>query len=318
MDTEELASLLINVGINAHALSGDKVSLTAKIGSNPMLELRYWNDTPGMVTVNADVRVRHSKTNYYHIGETDLDAGFWQLSERFYLSNLKLKRGDVKIGLRHDGFNVNSLKKDEYTTYRYDSYVGRQSFLALFADGLRDTFDDRYFPGSGMRAGGEYRLVFAGSNIGSPVHILSAHFSKVWGLGSGLALVPAAYVRAIFSETTPFPLMNMAGGVMEGKFIDQQMPFVGINYIALASDMAMSVDLPLRYNFAPNQYASVHVAALLQNDDFRELFGKGIQINTGLALEYGYNTFFGPVRANVHWSDVTGRLGAYLSLGFDF
>ena len=318
MDTEELASLLINVGINAYALSGDKLSLTTKIGSNPMVELRYWNDTPGMATLNADIRVRHSKTNYYHIGEADLDAGFWQLSERFYVSNLNLKSGDVKAGLRHDGFNVNSLKKDEYTTYRYDSYVGKQSFLSMFVEGLRDTFDDRYFPDSGMRVGGEYSLVFAGSNIGSPVHILSAHFSKVWGVGPDVAFVPAVYARGIFSETTPFPLMNMAGGAMAGKYIDQQMPFIGINYIALARDMAMSFDMPVRYNFAPNHYASLHAAVLLQNDDFRELFGKGIQINTGLALEYGYNSFLGPLRVNVHWSDITQRVGAYLSLGFDF
>ena len=318
MDTEELASLLINIGINAYALSGDKLSLTAKIGSNPMVELRYWNDTPGMATLNADMRVRHSRTNFYHIGESELDAGFWQVTERFYVSNMKMKSGEVKVGLRHDGFNVNSLKKDAYTTYRYDSYVGSQSFLSMFVDGLRDTFDDRYYPSSGMKAGGEYRLVFAGNNIGSPVHILSSHFSKVWDLGADFALVPSLYARAIFSETTPFTLMNMAGGTMAGKYIDQQIPFIGINYIALTSDMTASVDLPLRYNFAPNHYASLHVAALLQNDDFRELFEKGIKINTGVALEYGYNSFFGPLRANIHWSDITHRIGAYISLGFDF
>ena len=37
----------------------------------------------------------------------------------------------------------------------------------------------------------------------------------------------------------------------------------------------------------------------------------------GAALELGYDSVVGPVKANVHWSDFIG-LGAYVSVGFDF
>ena len=38
----------------------------------------------------------------------------------------------------------------------------------------------------------------------------------------------------------------------------------------------------------------------------------------GFALEYSYNTIFGPITANVNWSDVLHTVGLYLSFGYNF
>jgi len=38
----------------------------------------------------------------------------------------------------------------------------------------------------------------------------------------------------------------------------------------------------------------------------------------GFAIEYSYNTIFGPITANVNWSDVIHRVGLYLSFGYNF
>ena len=38
----------------------------------------------------------------------------------------------------------------------------------------------------------------------------------------------------------------------------------------------------------------------------------------GLALEYAYNSIVGPIRANIHWSDLVNAPGFYLAIGYDF
>ena len=38
----------------------------------------------------------------------------------------------------------------------------------------------------------------------------------------------------------------------------------------------------------------------------------------GFGLGYAYDTIVGPFKAIVHWSTMTRKVGAYLSLGFDF
>ena len=38
----------------------------------------------------------------------------------------------------------------------------------------------------------------------------------------------------------------------------------------------------------------------------------------GFGLGYAYDTIVGPLKAIVHWSSMTRKVGAYLSFGFDF
>ena len=42
----------------------------------------------------------------------------------------------------------------------------------------------------------------------------------------------------------------------------------------------------------------------------------------GAGIEYAYDAFFGPVKADFHWSninmDVNGGLGFYISIGYNF
>ena len=42
----------------------------------------------------------------------------------------------------------------------------------------------------------------------------------------------------------------------------------------------------------------------------------------GAGVEYAYNAFFGPVKADLHWSnisrDINGGIGFYISIGYNF
>ena len=38
----------------------------------------------------------------------------------------------------------------------------------------------------------------------------------------------------------------------------------------------------------------------------------------GAGLSYAYNSIVGPLKLQIHWSNLTQRVGAYLSLGYNF
>ena len=57
----------------------------------------------------------------------------------------------------------------------------------------------------------------------------------------------------------------------------------------------------------------------MQSEKINDLFDVDkSQLNFGFALEYAYNSIIGPIRANIHWSDINKSVGFYLGIGFDF
>ena len=56
-----------------------------------------------------------------------------------------------------------------------------------------------------------------------------------------------------------------------------------------------------------------------ESQEIKEFFdSETSQTYYGLALEYAYRSIIGPIRANVHWSDLNNSVGFYLGIGLDF
>ena len=317
IDSEELVSLLINLGYNKYKLQGNKFDLTTRISSNPYVKAHYYNESPHRPTVNAEVNFRYTDFNLYHIGAAALAAKYVNSRQELYISNIKLIHLAFKMGLRNDFYSITSLKSDSNSDY--SSYVGRHDYVTAFATGVLDTFDHGYYPSKGTRAKLDYNFVFAeaGQRL-DPVHAISFSASKVFKTGERTALIPSFYVRSLFGKDIPFPYMNMLGGSIAGRYVDQQIPFMGINYASTGDRHVAVLDLNFRYKLAKNQYASLHGAYLKSDNLIIEQIKPSFPEHWGVALEYGYRTIFGPFRVNLHWSDLTRRVGLYASMGYDF
>ena len=72
----------------------------------------------------------------------------------------------------------------------------------------------------------------------------------------------------------------------------------------------------LRYQILRNNYVTAAFNFSRDFYSFRQ-FETGENLY-GFGLGYDYETVVGPVKALVHWSSMTRKVGAYLSLGFDF
>lgn len=127
-------------------------------------------------------------------------------------------------------------------------------------------------------------------------------------------------MRFLIGEDVPLIYSNYIGGTMNGRYMDQQIAFYGIDNVAMMrKDLAI-----LRGNFRFRLSQSNYITAIFNYAasadsllDFADSEGN-VSTVCGAALKYTYNSVLGPISADLHWSTQSNRLGAFLSIGFDF
>ncbi len=335
MDTVEWASMLFNLGLNTNRLTGSKFNVTAKLGQNLKAGVHYSYNLPGLPTINFDgtvVRYKGSLTSQSGGEGVMVEAPLWGHKETFYLTNVNWSRANFKLGL-----------KNEYYSFRRNSYLGalieaiagqralKGDYIGAFAQGHWYSFDDHYYPsrGSSVSFSINYDFIQTGVPSYTPVLSFGLDYKKVFPLGERLAIIPDLHFRNIInngSYTDDYGLdikhwsimhINVVGGDFPGRYVEQQVPFFGINHTILASDYLASAVLELRCNPYKKFYVSA-LAGALESSSAIDTFITGFDPDcAAFGLELGYNFIGGPVKLQGHWSKAY-RWGIYAAIGFDF
>ena len=316
VDTEEIVSVLLNFGYNAHKMYGHSVDYTVKISTNPYMTLKWSYDAPKIPTLNAAASLRVTDMNALKFGDNKLSLNFLHSRQEFYMSNLKWRWFDIKAGVRNDIFNIRNVKSEQIIG-DYDFTQLSNDFVSLFADARSETFDDGYFPTKGFTAGAGYSWTFAGfpTRI-NRFHTVAADAKVVAPVGDVVAVLPYFNARALFGTDIPVAYFNAIGGTIAGRYVDQQIPFIGITNLAAMKSILTVYGLDLRFRLARNHYLTGIVNYARDCDHFR-YYGQGPGY-FGAGVEYAYDTIFGPIKGNIHWSSITRKAGVYLSAGFNF
>ena len=317
LDTEEVVSVLLNVSLNAHKLQGSIFDFTGRISTNPQFKFHYTYNSPKSPTLNATASVRWTGMNLLDYTSSKFNLDYLNVRQEFYLSNINWSLFDIQLGLRNDYFNLRSLYSSGGIFGDYDQDQMRNDYISLFLNARADTFDNGYFPHTGFTAGVSYGWTFAGFPYRfNNFHAVQADAKGVVNVGRVLSIIPSAWVRFLFGEDVPLPYVNCVGGSIPGRYIDQQMPFVGVNNLALARNILTAARVDFRFNVARNHYLSGMVNYMRDSDDFKSYMnGPGF---IGAGLGYAFNTVLGPLQATLHWSSLTDRVGFYVGFGYYF
>ena len=314
-DTEEIVSVLLNIGLNAHKLHGHMFDLTAKISANPYVNLHWSYDMPKIPTLNGSVSVRWTDLGLLNFGNNRLSFNYLSAKQELYLSNIKWKQVDVKGGLRNEIVSVRNIKSQ--MPGDYDSKLLSNDFVSAFIDAGTYTFDDGYFPTRGVDAGLSYTWTFTGfPNRFHNFHTLTADAKVVIPAGDIFAFIPSFNFRFLLGKDIPIPYFNAVGGSLASRYVDQQMPFVGVTHLSAMKNILTVFRTDFRFRLARNHYMKAIVNYARDSDSFKD-YGKGLGY-FGAAAEYSFDTIFGPLSANVHWSNMTGKVGFYISAGYNF
>ena len=120
----------------------------------------------------------------------------------------------------------------------------------------------------------------------------------------------------VFSSGAPLLFMNLIGGDMAGRYLDQQIPFAGVTGGFLRADNILVGTAEARYRLGTNHYVSLLGSTSADFADFNSI--KEATLFSGFGIGYAYNSIAGPLKAQLGWSSITNKLSLYLSLGYNF
>lgn len=314
-DTEEIVSVLLNLGFNAHKLHGHQYDFTAKLSANPYFSFRWTYDMPKAPTLNASASVRWTDLSLLNFGNNKLSFNYLSAKQEFYLSNIKWKQMDINAGMRNEYITIHNIKSE--IVGDYDSHILNNDFISVFLDGGTYTFDDGYFPTKGVDAGVSYAWTFGGfPHRFNNFHTISADAKVAVSSGDVFTFLPSFNCRFLFGEDIPIAYFNAVGGALPSRYVTQQMPFVGVNHLFAMKNILTIFRTDFRFRLARNHYVTAILNYARDCDRFVD-YGKGLGY-FGAAAEYSFDTIFGPLTANIHWSNMTKSVGFYLSAGYNF
>ena len=316
LDTEEIVSAILNLGLNTNSLRGSSLDLTTKISANPYMDILYRYVPSKGPTVNARGHLRFTDRNSVLFGENYFNVSFFDIKEEFFLSDMFFKGYNLSAGLGNDYHRIRRIMGTSITG-DYDYASEPRNYQSLFVSARKNTLDSSYFPETGLSAG------IRGEVISNPFHqgsvqtfgIISA--DAVFPLSFWrFSIVPQGYLRFLLGDDIPLFYANIIGGDIAGRYAEQQIPFMGLNNATFRRNYIGVGRLDLRYHAAKNHYVTLTGNTSWDFMSFSQI-GKG-ELVWGVGAGYAYNTIVGPIKFNLHYSSITGGLGAYFSVGFNF
>lgn len=318
-DTEEIVSVLVNLGLGVHKIQGSSLDFTGKIGTNPSASLTYSYISPKGMSFNVMAGVRYTDRNTFSIGDNRFRINFLDVRQEIFLSNIKWSTFFLKTGFRNDYYNVNSVMAEQ-AFGDYDVNQLTNDYVTFFINARKDSFDNAYIPTKGKSFGLSYDWVFGGGpHKFNNFHALTLDAKEVFG-GDRFAFIPSVNLRYLIGDEVPVPFTNTIGGSMAGRYLDQQIPFIGINNAAAMQKILGVARMDWRFKLLKNNYLTAIANYAVTCDELSDFddWGKAVSDHFGCGVQYTYNSIVGPLCFNVHWSSFTQNIGFYFSLGFDF
>ena len=315
-DTEDFVSAMMNIGLNVNKLRGSRLDLEGRIGNRWYGQARYSLTWPDLPTFNLALKGGHSVANINRDGN-HYKGGFASGGADAYLSGMHMKSFDFRLGGKYEIFYLHSWLTDSGVAIPKDQMrLFDKQYSSVYADIRQNTFDNNYYPARGFSAGAGYQWIFGSSGA----HVADAHFRFVLPMGSVFAVIPDMHARFVMADEGKgdnLYMANYAGGALAGRYIDSQMPFVASGWALPLQNYSFVMNLDLRARLFKDVYLSAQGGYIKDSPHFL-ISMKGLAPSIwGAALELGYNSIIGPVKAKVQWCDKTG-LGAYMGIGFDF
>ena len=327
-DSEEMLSALINLGFNVNKIRGVRHNLEFRLSTNPIINYVASYDSPKTPTFNFALK---NKWNDMHILDFSrgrrLNMRFFHGSQEFYFSNMKFKWMDIRLGLSNDIWYFPDGKA-AITGHPQPIYCNNDKwtdYLNLFLDARGDTFDNGYFPTRGFRGGFNYKWTFSRWPQHTDVslenfHSISADIMGAVSICDWATWLPKAQISVLLGQQMPLVYGNFIGGEMRGRYVDQQIPFIGVNGCYSMKPFLALLGMDLRFQVAKNHYLSGTLDYARDGVSFHDFFKDQLGY-FGVAAKYSYNSIIGPISFNMHWSNLAPpkhRFGVYISLGLSF
>ena len=362
-DTQDMLSVLLNLGVNHNRMSGFKASLDAKLGGNQWLQANVSYGHLLYPRINFSYYFRNSELDIYDMDKLQMNERFLQHKFKLYLSENYSRTFSIGIGAKME---VVTPRKVMYAGGRtVDMDYESVNTFGTFAYLRYDNLNKSRFPTRGIKGRVDFEWRDGAFNS---KRVEALHFgSVVFGVEGYIPIVenrvvviPQLYGSFLFGKGAtngssmgwnemfrgPVPMYpymnNMVGGAEMGRYIDQQLPFIGLNKTSLAFNNLAILRADIRVRLFKNHYLTAMANYGRSSIDFKNFFKQsstllwpksesdepdggesfGYSYNSsnwwGAGVRYSIDTKVGPLSLDITSSNVSRRVNIYFSFGYFF
>lgn len=350
-DSQDMLSVLLRVGINSNRMSGFKADLDTKLGGNQWLNLNLSYGHMLYPRINIAYNFRNSELDVYDMDLLDMNEKFLQHKFRFFLSENYSRTFSVGVGIEAEMLTpkkvIYSLCDVVDEDYKAINTLGTFAYLSF------DNLNRGRFPTSGVK--GRIDYTWRDATFG-PQGVKKLHFgSLVFGVEGYVPIIDDRFVvvpqlygsflfgagavngtyggwNPIFRGPVPmYPYMNnIIGGAEKGRYIDHQLPFIGVNKTSFAFNNAAILRTDFRVRVHKNNYLTAMVNYGRSGVDVKNFFkeqevlqwGELYDYNAsnwwGAGIRYSIDTKAGPLNFDVSTSNISKSVNLYFSYGYFF
>lgn len=350
-DSQDMLSVLFHVGMNSNRMSGFKADLSTKLGKNQWLKTDFSFGHLLYPRINLGYSFRNSELDTYDMDELVMNMNFLQHKLRLYLSENYSRTISLGGGLEAD------FLKPRKVMYMYHDALSSDykwvNTLGSFAYIHYDNLDKVRFPTKGATGKVNFTwkdMMFTSKemsslSLGSLVFGVEAYLPLI---GDKVVLVPQAYGSFLFGNGAvkgasdawnpvfdgPVParpsMNNVVGGTEMGRYIDHQIPFIGLNKISLAFNNVAVARADVRTRIFKNHYLTAMFNYARSSIDMKNFFNESDDLLWGElydynasdwwggGIRYSIDTKMGPLSFDVTTSNISKSVNLYFSLGHYF
>lgn len=350
-DSQDMLSMLINWGTNNNRMSGFKSNLSAKLGGNQWLKLNLSYGHMLYPRINFVYHFRNSELDVYDMDVLEMNEKFLQHKFRLYISENYLRTLSYGVGIEAEHL---SPKKVMYALYDvadmdYQPVNTLGTFAYLCFDNLNKsrfatrgvkgrvdlTWKDGTFSGNGVE-----RLYFGSVVFGAEgyIPIVDDRFVVVPQLygsflfGGGAVNGTHEGWNPMFQGPVPkYPyLNNIVGGVEMGRYIDHQLPFIGVNKVSFAFNNVAIARADFRVRVHKSHYLTAMVNYARSSVDINNFFNESRTLQWGnlydynasnwwgAGVRYSIDTKVGPLSFDISSSNISRSINLYFNFGYFF
>lgn len=315
-DTEEMAAILLNAVYalpSKHAMS---FNVSSRLSSNPYVRTAFTLGNRVKRNLTLSYMFKYNTMNLYDHGKklSNVDFDYHHVDLNF--SNIKWRNIKIDAGIKYEYYDYRSVL---LTNVINDREIPSEGLVVYYAGADFQSLDSYYYPTKGQSASLRASLYtdnFATYKGDSPYASVAAHYRAAISLSDRITIIPAVYGRVVFGNNINLPSMNLAGGTVAGRYMPQQLPFIGMAKTELLENTAGIARVDLRLRLWKKHYASLKANYAKQSEHLRDiLHGEDIW---GGGIGYSYDSVIGPIDVLFETSTRTRNLGFYFNLGYYF
>ena len=206
------------------------------------------------------------------------------------------------IGLRYEYYDYDKfLYQEGSTTQQYST--DNEHFFSYFAQMEYETFDKAYFPSRGISARASFSAI-------------KGYCEGVMRLTNRFSILPSVYGRFLIGKEIPYSKLNAMGGDVPSRFLQQQLPFVGINNVELMDNSLLIGTIKFRQRMGSVHYVTLTGNYALSSHKVSGLLKEKTMFGCGVG--YGLDSIFGPLEASINYANHADKVSMYVNLGFKF